>query len=144
MAGGREETPSLDQAPEYLSVLCPRQTYLPLICQYLATDDATGWSRSSLGEHSVQHNHMMNGKNQKHVSRYPLPLFQVSNKGVMKDQVGVRGSQLKVKYLYEDSTYNRKINAVSTATAQNGTVTAQAPGKPAPVPSLSKERSVDR
>ncbi|XP_046882036.1 dual specificity tyrosine-phosphorylation-regulated kinase 3 isoform X2 [Hypomesus transpacificus] len=73
----------------------------------------------------------------------PIPKHSVSNKGVMKDQVGVRGSQLKVKYLYEDSTYNRKINAVSTATAQNGTVTAQAPGKPAPVPSLSKERSVD-
>ena len=69
----------------------------------------------------------------------------VSNKGVMRDQVAVRGGQLKVKYLYEDSTYNRKVNAVTTATTQNNGTTGQALGKPTPVStSLSKERSVDR
>lgn len=62
----------------------------------------------------------------------------------MRDQVAVRGGQLKVKYLYEDSTYNRKINAVTTTTTQNSGTTGQAPGKPAPASGLSKERSVDR
>lgn len=55
----------------------------------------------------------------------------------MRDQVTVRGGQLKVKYLYEDSTNNRKINAITTATTQT-------PSKPAPVSSLSKEHSADR
>lgn len=72
-------------------------------------------------------------------------LYQVvSNKTVMRDQVTVRGGQLKVKYLYEDSTNNRKINAITTATTQNGGTTGQMPSKPTPVSSLSKERSVDR
>lgn len=62
----------------------------------------------------------------------------------MRDQVTVRGGQLKVKYLYEDSTNNRKINAITTATTQNSGTTGQTPSKPAPVSSLSKERSVDR
>ncbi len=68
----------------------------------------------------------------------------VSNKTVMRDQVTVRGGQLKVKYLYEDSTNNRKINAITTATTQNSGTTGQTPSKPAPISSLSKERSVDR
>lgn len=72
-------------------------------------------------------------------------LYQVvSNKTVMRDQVTGRGGQLKVKYLYEDSTNNRKINAITTATTQNSGTTGQMPSKPAPVSSLSKERSVDR
>ncbi|XP_055016428.1 dual specificity tyrosine-phosphorylation-regulated kinase 3 isoform X2 [Boleophthalmus pectinirostris] len=56
----------------------------------------------------------------------------------MRDQVSIRGGALKVKYLYEDSTNNRKVNAISTATAQNGT-----PNKTAPAPALSKEHSTD-
>lgn len=51
---------------------------------------------------------------------------------------------MKVKYMYEDSTNNRKINAITTASTQNGGTTGQTPIKPAPVSSLSKERSVDR
>lgn len=62
----------------------------------------------------------------------------------MRDQVTVRGGQLKVKYLYEDSTNNRKINAIATATTQNSGTTGQTPSKPAPVSGLSKEHSVDR
>lgn len=56
----------------------------------------------------------------------------------------VRGGQLKVKYLYEDSTNNRKISAITTATTQNGGTTGQTPTKAVQVSSLSKERSVDR
>lgn len=56
----------------------------------------------------------------------------------------VRGSQLKVKYLYEDSTGNRKINAIATATTQNSGTIHETPTKPAPASSLSKEHSVDR
>jgi len=66
----------------------------------------------------------------------------VSNKVVMRDPV--RGGQLKVKYLYEDSTNNRKINAITTATTQTGGSAGQTPTKSAPVSSLSKEHSVDR
>ncbi|MEQ2170573.1 Dual specificity tyrosine-phosphorylation-regulated kinase 2, partial [Goodea atripinnis] len=66
----------------------------------------------------------------------------VGNKVVMRDQVNVRGGQLKVKYLYEDSTNNRKINAITTAVIQNTGSTGQTPTKPA-VSSLSKEHSVD-
>ncbi|XP_070758951.1 dual specificity tyrosine-phosphorylation-regulated kinase 3 isoform X1 [Enoplosus armatus] len=74
----------------------------------------------------------------------PMPKHTVvSNKTVMRDQVTVRGGQLKVKYLYEDSTNNRKINAITTATTQNSGTTGQTPSKPVPVSSLSKERSVD-
>lgn len=62
----------------------------------------------------------------------------------MRDQVTVRGTQLKVKYLYEDSTNNRKISAITTATTHNIGTTGQMPTKPAPVSGLSKERSVDR
>lgn len=62
----------------------------------------------------------------------------------MRDQVTVRGSQLKVKYLYEDSTNNRKINAITTVTTQNIGTIGQMPGKPALVSSLSKEHSVER
>uniref|UniRef100_H3CPA8 dual-specificity kinase n=1 Tax=Tetraodon nigroviridis TaxID=99883 RepID=H3CPA8_TETNG len=62
----------------------------------------------------------------------PMPKHTVvSNKTVIRDQVTVRGGQLKVKYLYEDSTNNRKISAITTATAQSGG------------PALPKERSVD-
>ncbi|CAL1607956.1 unnamed protein product [Knipowitschia caucasica] len=61
----------------------------------------------------------------------------VSNKTVMRDQVSIRGGALKVKYLYEDGTNNRKVNAISTVTAQNGGT----PNKVTPV--LSKEHSSD-
>ncbi|XP_029005801.1 dual specificity tyrosine-phosphorylation-regulated kinase 3 [Betta splendens] len=67
----------------------------------------------------------------------------VSNKVVMRDQVTVRGSQLKVKYLYEDSINNRTLNAISTATTQNIGTTGQMASKPAPLSGLSKEHSVD-
>ncbi|XP_030584853.1 dual specificity tyrosine-phosphorylation-regulated kinase 3 isoform X1 [Archocentrus centrarchus] len=74
----------------------------------------------------------------------PVPKHTVvSNKAVMRDQVTVRGSQLKVKYLYEDSTSNRKINAIATATTQNGGTIHETPTKPAPPSSLSKEHSAD-
>lgn len=56
----------------------------------------------------------------------------------------VRGGQLKVKYLYEDSTNNRKISAITTAAPQNGGTTGQTPTKAVQVSSLSRERSVDR
>lgn len=56
----------------------------------------------------------------------------------------VRGGQLKLKYLYEDSTSNRKITAISTATTQNSGTAGQTPSKTVPMSSLSKERSVDR
>lgn len=62
----------------------------------------------------------------------------------MRDQVTVRGGQLKVKYLYEDAANNRKINAITTATTQNIGTTGQTPSKPAVVSSLSKEHSVER
>lgn len=62
----------------------------------------------------------------------------------MRDQVSVRGGQLKVKYLYEDSTNNRKINAITTATTQNSGTTGQTPSKATPVSSLSKDHSVER
>ena len=70
----------------------------------------------------------------------------VSTKDLMREQVAVRGSQLKVKYLYEDSTYNRKVNCIATATAtpqSNGTA-VHVSTKPVAVSGLSKERSVDR
>ncbi|CAG5982529.1 unnamed protein product [Menidia menidia] len=74
----------------------------------------------------------------------PMPKHTVvSNKVVMRDQVALRGGQLKVKYLYEDSTNNRKINAIATATTQTGGSTGHTPIKSAPVSSLSKELSVD-
>ncbi|KAM6980989.1 dual specificity tyrosine-phosphorylation-regulated kinase 3 [Aplochiton taeniatus] len=76
----------------------------------------------------------------------PIPKHTaVGNKAGMRDQASVRGSQLKVKYLYEDSTYNRKVSAVTTTTAPSGNAgtTGLAAVKPAPVSSLSKERSVD-
>ncbi|KAK7880706.1 hypothetical protein WMY93_032656 [Mugilogobius chulae] len=56
-----------------------------------------------------------------------------SNKPPMRDQVAIRGGALKVKYLYEDSTNNRKVNAISTITAQNGgTPNKTAPARPCP------------
>lgn len=67
----------------------------------------------------------------------------VGNKVVMRDQMSVRGGQLKVKYLYEDSTNNRKINAITTAVIQNTGSTGQTPSKTT-VSSLSKEHSADR
>ncbi|XP_068598349.1 dual specificity tyrosine-phosphorylation-regulated kinase 3 isoform X1 [Brachionichthys hirsutus] len=74
----------------------------------------------------------------------PMPKHTaVSNKTVMRDQVSVRGGQLKVKYLYEDSTNNRKVNAIPTASTLNSGTAGQTPTKPALVSSLSKERSVD-
>ncbi len=57
------------------------------------------------------------------------------NKPTMKDHQAIRGGQVKVKYVYED-TYNRKVNGVSQ---HNGT--SQVPAKPQPT--ISKERSVD-
>ncbi len=57
------------------------------------------------------------------------------NKPTMKDHQAIRGGQVKVKYVYED-TYNRKVNGVSQ---HNGT--SQVPAKPQPA--ISKERSVD-
>lgn len=73
----------------------------------------------------------------------PMPKHTVvGNKVVMRDQVSVRGGQLKVKYLYEDSTHNRKINAISTAAVQNTGSAGQTPTKTA-VSALSKEHSVD-
>lgn len=62
----------------------------------------------------------------------------------MRDQVAIRGGQLKVKYLYEDSSNNRKINAITTASTQNGGTTGQTPIKTAPASTLSKEHSVER
>lgn len=58
----------------------------------------------------------------------------------------VRGTQLKVKYLYEDSSNNRKINALATAATLNGGTTGQMPTQAGTLPAsgLSKERSVDR
>lgn len=74
-----------------------------------------------------------------------LPYLKVaSNKAVMADQVATRGGQMKVQYLYEDFTINRKINAITAATTQNSGTTGQTPNKPAPVAILSKECSVDR
>ncbi|XP_013857523.1 dual specificity tyrosine-phosphorylation-regulated kinase 3 [Austrofundulus limnaeus] len=74
----------------------------------------------------------------------PMPKHTVvSNKTVMKDQVSVRGGQLKVKHLYEDSTNNRKINTITTTITQNGGSAGQTPTKSAPVSSLSKEHSVE-
>lgn len=77
----------------------------------------------------------------------PIPKHTaVSNKVGMRDQASVRGGQLKVKYLYEDSsTYNRKVSAVTTTTAAGGNAgtVGLATVKPVPVSSLSKERSVD-
>lgn len=61
----------------------------------------------------------------------------------MRDQVSVRGGQLKVKYLYEDSTNNRKINAISTAVVPNTGSAGQTPTKTA-VSGLSKDHSVER
>ncbi|KAL1007844.1 hypothetical protein UPYG_G00092350 [Umbra pygmaea] len=70
----------------------------------------------------------------------PIPKHTVNKPGVMRDQVGARGGQQKVKYLYEDSTYNRKVNAVTTT----HTVPAgQVVGKVGLISGLSKERSVD-
>lgn len=72
-------------------------------------------------------------------------VFKVaSNKTAMADQVATRGGQMKVQYLYEDFTINRKINAITAATTQNGGTTGHTPNKPAPVALLSKECSVDR
>lgn len=65
----------------------------------------------------------------------------VSNKVVMRDQV--QGSQLKVKYLYEDMTNNRKINAITTAVIQNSGSAGQTPTKTT-ASGLSKEHRVDR
>lgn len=62
----------------------------------------------------------------------------------MRDQVTVRGTHLKVKYVYEDSTNNRKISAITTATTQNSGTIGQMPIKPTLVSGLSKEHSVDR
>lgn len=62
----------------------------------------------------------------------------------MRDQVTIRGGPSKVKYLYDDSTSNRKVNAITTATTLNSGTTHETPTKPAPAPSLSKEHSVDR
>lgn len=62
----------------------------------------------------------------------------------MRDQVSVRGGQLKVKYLYEDSSNNRKINAITTASTEITSSTSQTPTKPAPVSGLTKELSADR
>ncbi|XP_005804338.1 dual specificity tyrosine-phosphorylation-regulated kinase 2 [Xiphophorus maculatus] len=73
----------------------------------------------------------------------PMPKHTVvGNKVVMRDQMSVRGGQLKVKYLYEDSTNNRKINAITTAVIQNTGSTGQTPSKTT-VSSLSKEHSAD-
>ncbi|KAJ7994423.1 hypothetical protein DPEC_G00249120 [Dallia pectoralis] len=75
----------------------------------------------------------------------PLPKHTVNKPGVMRDQVGARGGQLKVKYLNEDPAYNRKVNAVSSTMTHNGSaVTAGQPaGKLGLVTGMSKERSVD-
>ncbi|XP_077429677.1 dual specificity tyrosine-phosphorylation-regulated kinase 3 [Vanacampus margaritifer] len=74
----------------------------------------------------------------------PMPkLAAVSNKGVMRDQITVRGGQLKVKYLYEDSSNNRKISAITTAAPQNGGTSGQTPSKPVPATTLSKDHSAD-
>lgn len=62
----------------------------------------------------------------------------------MREPVSVRGGQLKVKYLYEDATNNRKVNAITTAAPLNSGTTGQTPSKPAAVSSPSKEHSVDR
>uniref|UniRef100_A0A3Q2TSA6 dual-specificity kinase n=1 Tax=Fundulus heteroclitus TaxID=8078 RepID=A0A3Q2TSA6_FUNHE len=71
----------------------------------------------------------------------PMPKHAVvGNKVVMRDQV--RSGQLKVKYLYEDSSNNRKINAITTAVIQNTGSSGQTPTKTA-VSTLSKEHSVD-
>ncbi|XP_061778507.1 dual specificity tyrosine-phosphorylation-regulated kinase 2-like [Nerophis ophidion] len=74
----------------------------------------------------------------------PMPKHTaVGNKGVMRDQIAVRGGHLKVKYLYEDSPNNRKISAITTATPQNSKTNGQTPGKPLPVFSLPKDHSAD-
>ncbi|KAJ3602148.1 hypothetical protein NHX12_029907 [Muraenolepis orangiensis] len=67
----------------------------------------------------------------------------VASKDVMREQVAVRGSQLKVKYLYEDATYNRKVNCITTATPQSNGTAVHVSAKPAPMSGPSKERSVD-
>lgn len=73
------------------------------------------------------------------------PRQVVSNKAVMRDQVTVRGGQLKVKYLYEDPPNNRKINALTTGSSQSsGTSSSQTSSKSSAVSSLSKDHSVDR
>uniref|UniRef100_A0A8C6TAJ0 dual-specificity kinase n=1 Tax=Neogobius melanostomus TaxID=47308 RepID=A0A8C6TAJ0_9GOBI len=70
----------------------------------------------------------------------PMPKHTVvSNKTVMRDQVSIRGGQLKVKYMYEDSANNRKVNAISTAGAQNGAT----PNKTVPASTLAKEHSME-
>ncbi|CAL8339637.1 unnamed protein product [Merluccius merluccius] len=67
----------------------------------------------------------------------------VTTKDLMREQVAVRGSQLKVKYLYEDSSYSRKVNCITTAAPQSNGTAVHVSTKPAPVSGLSKERSVD-
>uniref|UniRef100_A0A3P9HPM3 dual-specificity kinase n=2 Tax=Oryzias latipes TaxID=8090 RepID=A0A3P9HPM3_ORYLA len=67
----------------------------------------------------------------------------VGNRTIMRDQVSVRGGQLKVKYLYEDSSNNRKINAITTASTEITSSASQTPTKPAPVSGLTKELSAD-
>ncbi|KAG7264221.1 hypothetical protein CRUP_014122 [Coryphaenoides rupestris] len=67
----------------------------------------------------------------------------VSTKEVMREQVAVRGSQLKVKYVYEDSSYSRKANCIATATPQSNGTTVHVSAKPVAVSGPSKERSVD-
>ncbi|CAL8379619.1 unnamed protein product [Boreogadus saida] len=69
----------------------------------------------------------------------------VSTKDLMREQVAVRGSQLKVKYLYEDSTYNRQGQRIATA-RQPLRAMAQlfmCPQKPVAGCPPVKERSVD-
>uniref|UniRef100_A0A1A8EY04 dual-specificity kinase n=2 Tax=Nothobranchius TaxID=28779 RepID=A0A1A8EY04_9TELE len=74
----------------------------------------------------------------------PVPKHTVvSNKTIMRDQVATRGGQLKVKYLYEDSTNNRKVNTITTSITQNGGITSQTPTKSVPVSSLSSTDSSD-
>ncbi|XP_051769090.1 dual specificity tyrosine-phosphorylation-regulated kinase 3 [Ctenopharyngodon idella] len=65
----------------------------------------------------------------------PLPKHTGVNKPTMKDHQAIRGGQMKVKYVYED-TYNRKLNGMSQL---NGTTQVPAKSQPA----VSKERSVD-
>eukprot|EP00063_Salmo_salar_P049062 XP_014023897.1 PREDICTED: dual specificity tyrosine-phosphorylation-regulated kinase 2-like [Salmo salar] len=71
----------------------------------------------------------------------PIPKHTVNKPGVMRDQISVSGAQLKVKYPYEDSTYNRKVNAVTATTHNGNSAAGQITGKPASVPGQSKERT---